>query len=313
MTKCTPSFFIASMLAFALHVAPAQAQSRVFVAAQGSDGNPCTFALPCRTFQHAHDVVAANGEIDVLDPAGYGALTISKAISIQGHGFSGISASGGNAITINAGAGDNISLRGLLIDGVGTGGIGIAFNSGGSLNIQDGVIRNFINPGISFVPSASTPSTLFVTDTHISNLSGGPGFGINVAPTGSGTVTGAFKRIVIEQIFAYGVAISSASGTGSVSFTISDSLITNSLIGINISAAAAPTTVTVEASSVVNSTNAGIAATGSNAKLQITKCTIAANVIGMGVVTGGSIISGGDNFVGANGSDGAPTLTIGLK
>src|ERR1051325_6112709 len=89
-------------------IAPATAQTRV-VAAQGSDSNPCTFAAPCRTFQHAHDMVAANGEIDVLDPAGYGALTISKAISIQGHGFSGISAASGNAITINAGANDDIN------------------------------------------------------------------------------------------------------------------------------------------------------------------------------------------------------------
>ena len=65
----------------ALHAAPAQAQ-RVFVSATGSDGNPCSFASPCRTFQHAHDVASANGEIDVLDPAGYGAVTITKAISI---------------------------------------------------------------------------------------------------------------------------------------------------------------------------------------------------------------------------------------
>jgi hypothetical protein len=75
----------------ALQTAPAQAQMRVFVAAQGSDANPCTFGAPCRTFQHAHDVVAAGGEIDVLDPAGYGAVSITKAISIQGHGFAGIS------------------------------------------------------------------------------------------------------------------------------------------------------------------------------------------------------------------------------
>src|SRR6516162_4145543 len=74
-----------------MHADPAQAQSRVFVSATGSDGNPCTFAAPCRSFQHAHDVTSANGEIDVIDPAGYGPLTISKSISIQGHGFSGIS------------------------------------------------------------------------------------------------------------------------------------------------------------------------------------------------------------------------------
>jgi hypothetical protein len=108
------------LLAFAcmLSAMPAQAQSRVFVSAHGSDSNPCTFLAPCRTFQHAHDTAAANGEIDVLDPAGYGAVTITKAISIQGHGFSGISvASGNTGITVNAGPADDVNLNGLLIDG----------------------------------------------------------------------------------------------------------------------------------------------------------------------------------------------------
>ena len=72
MLKLTLSAIAASLLAPGLISNPAQAQSRVFVAAQGSDANPCTFAQPCRTFQHAHDVVAAYGEIDALDPAGYG-------------------------------------------------------------------------------------------------------------------------------------------------------------------------------------------------------------------------------------------------
>src|SRR5262245_66228847 len=106
MTKCTPSLVIASMLAFALHAAPAQAQSRVFVAAQGLDSNPCTFAQPCRSFQKAHDTVVAGGEIDVLDPAGYGAVLITKAISIQGHGFAGLAVPSGDGITVNALAND---------------------------------------------------------------------------------------------------------------------------------------------------------------------------------------------------------------
>src|SRR5450432_4932972 len=108
-----------------LHVAPAQAQARVFVGAQGSDGNPCTFVSPCRTFQHAHDIAPANGEIDVIDPAGYGALTITKAISIEGHGFGGLTVASGDGVTIKAGANDKINLRGLLFEGVhtGTGGI----------------------------------------------------------------------------------------------------------------------------------------------------------------------------------------------
>src|SRR5262245_42117036 len=144
MTKCMPSLLTAFMLALAFSADPAHAQNRVFVAAQGNDANPCTFALPCRTFQHAHDVVVTGGEIDVLDPAGYGALTINKAISIQGHGFAGIStASGGIGILVNAGTTAEVNLRGLLLDGVGTGLQGVKFAAGASLKIQDSVIRNF--------------------------------------------------------------------------------------------------------------------------------------------------------------------------
>src|SRR5215472_17571617 len=102
-------------LVCSLHATPAQAQ-RVFVGAAGSDSNPCTFASPCRSFQHAHDVTSANGEIDVIDPAGYGPITITKAISIQGHGFSGVSVpSGGTGITVKAPSTATVHLNGLLI------------------------------------------------------------------------------------------------------------------------------------------------------------------------------------------------------
>src|SRR5262245_62480867 len=103
MTRIALSAVTASLLAVGLNSAAPAQPVRVFVAAQGSDANPCTFAQPCRTFQHAHDVVAAGGEIDVLDPAGYGALTIGKAISIQGHGFAGIAVTGFAGIAVNAG------------------------------------------------------------------------------------------------------------------------------------------------------------------------------------------------------------------
>jgi hypothetical protein len=97
---------------------PGHAQTRVFVAAQGSDANPCTFNAPCRTFQKAHDTVLADGEINVLDPAGYGTIFITKSISIQGHGFAGISVgNNGYAIQVVAGPTDTVNLRGLLIEG----------------------------------------------------------------------------------------------------------------------------------------------------------------------------------------------------
>jgi hypothetical protein len=149
--RIQPSFAVlfAVVSSWSMHASPVQAQ-RVFVSATGSDGNPCSFASPCRTFQHAHDVVPANGEIDVLDPAGYGAVNIIKSISIQGHGFSGITATAGNAININAGV-IKINLRGLLLDGAGTGTNGINFlAAGGILSIQDCQIRNFAGDGIFF-------------------------------------------------------------------------------------------------------------------------------------------------------------------
>ena len=62
---------------------PAQAQrARVFVASYGSDGNPCTFGSPCKTFQRAHDAVAASGKITAIDSAGFGPLTVTKSLTI---------------------------------------------------------------------------------------------------------------------------------------------------------------------------------------------------------------------------------------
>src|SRR6516165_12673346 len=109
---------LATTLACPLFAMPAQAQrARVFVSVNGNDANPCTGGSPCKTFQHAHDVVLAGGEISVLDTGGYGTLTISKAISIVAIGVEASIAipSGSNGININAGSTDKVSLRGLTL------------------------------------------------------------------------------------------------------------------------------------------------------------------------------------------------------
>src|SRR6185437_7097286 len=132
------TIILAVGLAFAatLSAAPAQAQNtRSFVSGHGSDGAACTLAAPCRTLAHAFSLTNAGGEIDVLDAAGYGALTINKAISIvnDGVGTAGVIVpSGGTGVIINAGPGDAVSLRGLSIEGGGVGLMGIQFNTGAS-------------------------------------------------------------------------------------------------------------------------------------------------------------------------------------
>src|SRR5262249_39818410 len=95
--------------------------NRTFVSGFGSDSNPCSLAEPCRSFQHAHDQTNAGGDITVLDPAGYGPVVITKAISIinDGVGEAGITitTTGTPAITIDAGPEDAVNLRGLTLVG----------------------------------------------------------------------------------------------------------------------------------------------------------------------------------------------------
>ena len=119
----TRTIFIVAALALAvtLPAAPAQAQAqRTFVSAAGSDSNNCaTVTTPCRHFASAYAVTVPNGEIDVLDPANYGSLTITGPVSIEGHGWASSAAvTGQAAITINANTGDKINIIGVVLDGL---------------------------------------------------------------------------------------------------------------------------------------------------------------------------------------------------
>src|SRR5438093_8689825 len=93
----------------------AQAQAtRTWVSGVGDDVNPCSRTAPCKTFAGAISKTAAHGEIDVLDPGGFGAVTITKSITIDATPFAGgILAALTNGVNVNAGAGDVVTLRGL--------------------------------------------------------------------------------------------------------------------------------------------------------------------------------------------------------
>src|SRR5476649_2443855 len=101
--KTTAISIVAALAALALPAA-SLAASRAWVSGHGVDQAGCGApTAPCRSLQYAHDhIVAAGGEIDILDPAGYGAITITKAISIvnDGVGTAGVQAAGSNAIDI---------------------------------------------------------------------------------------------------------------------------------------------------------------------------------------------------------------------
>jgi hypothetical protein len=170
-TAMTKTAFLLTLIVTALASMSAHAQpTRVFVSGLGLDTNPCSVTQPCRTFQQAYNTVAANGEIQVLDPAGYGPLTITHGISIQGHGFGGSGlgiCSTCAAITISVTTSDPVTLNGLVLDGGGTGQVGILILSGPSVQILNSVIRQF-RAAINDVTGVNG-STLLVEDTTASD------------------------------------------------------------------------------------------------------------------------------------------------
>src|SRR5215831_5418592 len=130
-----------------LATASANAQAtRTWVSGVGDDANPCSRTAPCKTFAGAISKTAPNGEIDVLDPGGFGALTITKSITIDGRPVeAGVLVSGTNGIVVSAQPTDKVILRGLDFNGSGTGINGITFSGGAQLSVEGCTIQGFTN------------------------------------------------------------------------------------------------------------------------------------------------------------------------
>ena len=197
---------------------PRKAQApRTFVSAACNDSNPCSFAAPCRHFKAAVNATSLGGEGDALDPAGYGPITITQAITIEGQGWSyAAPAANSPAITINAVTG-KVYIHGVSLNGVGITGTttGIQFNSGGSLTVRDSVIRNFSGDGIDFEPTAA--GDLFVSNTVASDNAN---TGIAVFPSGNNNTSSIVSRRTTIPIMAYFCGVRPAPGASLLPFPI---------------------------------------------------------------------------------------------
>jgi hypothetical protein len=209
----------AAMAVLAATMDPAAAQTRAFVSGLGSDANPCTLAAPCRSFQQAHNTVAAGGEIVALDAAGYGGLTISKAVTVTAIGIEASitsSAATPMGITIAAGAADVVTLRGITVIWGGVPGHGILVNSAKSVTIRDCTITGFSGEGIDVVPSASLDVELRGVTASNNGIDG-----LQIRPTGSGTVTATVVDSDFSGNFIDGVVVSGEVSTGMIKATLS--------------------------------------------------------------------------------------------
>ena len=156
---------IATFLLAIASVTQAQA-TRTWVSGVGDDANPCSRTAPCKTWAGAISKTADCGEIDALDPGGFGAVTITKSITLDGTGtMASILASGTTGIIVNAAADKVITIRGLSINGACTGIRGINWIQGKTLNVEDSVIFRFTNEGI--LVNDSDGMTLNVRNTVI--------------------------------------------------------------------------------------------------------------------------------------------------
>jgi hypothetical protein len=299
---------VALLFAATLQSWPAQAlNTRSFVSANGRDTNSCARTAPCRTLQAAHDKTNAGGEINMLDPAGYGPVTISKAISIvnDGVGSAGILVpSGANGINISAGFNDAINLRGLIIEGAGVGQNGIRFTSGKSLTIENCVIRNLLNDGITFrATSSSDPvsSNLAVSNTFVADNAGA---GILVWPNGSVSVTAFFNRVETHYNGTSGISVDASQilGGGFDGYVV-DSIANHNGTGFLLTSFGSLSV--LRSAATGNGTGVGVSGT----HLWLAQSMVTANYTGLSATNGGAVYSFGDNYFINNAFDGtAPTL-----
>jgi len=211
----------------------AQAQAtRTWVSGVGDDANPCSRTAPCKTFAGAISKTADRGEIDCIDPGGFGAVTITKSITIDGGGtFASILASGTNGVNVNdsaSGAANThiTQLRNLSINGGGTGFVGVNFTSARTLYMENVVVFNFkgngLNShGLSINPSTGTNFNINVKDSIFQDNSGD---GIKQA-TAIGTLNASYDNVVLSGNGGNG--LEATGGTGNISRSVVDNNTSN--------------------------------------------------------------------------------------
>ena len=297
----------------------AQAQAtRTWVSGVGDDVNPCSRTAPCKTFAGAISKTAAGGMISVLDPGGFGTVTITKSITIDGAGtMASILSSSTSGVIVN-GANVRVVLRNLDIDGgtpIGPGLFGIRFLQGASLQVENVAIRNIIGGAdptcIAFFPSGT--ARLFVDNVNISNCGTGStvGGGIVVKPTGGGT-----KNVLINNTrvsnSSRGIVFDGNGNTGGMfASVVASNAFVNAGAGILATGPAAgggTIELTVSDTSATNNSQ-GVLVNGASADVRLGGSMISGNTTGVSV-TSGELFSFKNNEIAGNTNNGTPIVAV---
>jgi hypothetical protein len=277
MTRRILVFSIMTLLFLSMTTLAYGQATRTWVSGVGDDANPCSRTAPCKTFAGAISKTAAKGEISVLDPGGFGAVTITKSITINGEGtLAGILSAGTNGVIINDSATATpdtieVTLRYLSINGAGTGLDGIRFLSGKRLNVEHCLIQNTTGDGIEV--STSTPNTtggafLSVTDTNILQTGGA---GLNIIPA-NGPL-----NVLINNVNQFRSTTTSGMGLiGDIRANVSNSTFAGNHVGAGVTLALTADTTLDHVRAVGN--NIGVLNNNGSPVTRLKDCVLTGNI-----------------------------------
>jgi hypothetical protein len=309
----------------------AQAQaSRTWVSGVGDDLNPCSRTAPCKTWAGAFSKTATNGEIDALDPGGFGTLTITKSITIDGTygaGFGATLASGTTAFNVNITTTANdplrtVRLRNLSINGTGlsasvgtrTGINGVRVASTSAANtivyVENSIITDFSNRGISF--EATSGGKLYVTDSTIRNCGAS---GVVVLPASGSTLISA----TLDNVRLLGNGSSGLVADSGSRVSISHSIVDGNLNGVVAEASAGTAELNVQ-NCIINHNTTGVLSGPGSVVIRLADNSVQNNATGVNV-TSGTVVTYGNNRINGNTADvtgaltaaGGPTNLLGTK
>ncbi|HEX3577172.1 MAG TPA: right-handed parallel beta-helix repeat-containing protein [Thermoanaerobaculia bacterium] len=275
--------------------------TRTWVSGVGDDANPCSRTAPCKTFAGAISKTASGGIIDALDPGGFGAVTITKPITIEGNGtLASVLSSGVQGIIVNITSGTNrdVILRNILIDGSGVtiGTNGINFMAGDSLTVEDCYITRYSTTGILFQPNSNAQLTVRRTGIYLA--------AIGIRTTGVGAVT-ASSSISDSNIAKNGTGLQADQNS---KMTVRNSYVNGNTADGILGTSSSSCSVTVDFTVAANN-GTGIRSNGAGTEVRVNNSTITGNGTGVSSTASGQICTYTSNRVAQNGSPGAFNCT----
>jgi hypothetical protein len=322
MKKALLSVIFGMIAATMFYAAPAQAQAtRTWISGVGDDANPCSRTAPCKTFAGAISKTAASGEIDCLDPGGFGAVTVTKSITLDcGGGVGGevgsILASGTNGITINA-ASAFVKVRNMTINCGGLPGNAFTCLSGIKLINGSGLIVEHVGifgagqpsgtgtyAAVDFEPSAAAKLNMLDVECQY-----GQGDGVLIKPQAGGSATATLDRVSCMQNAGSGVRVDNTNlpAAAGSNVTLFDSNMSGNSNGVlaYTPASAATVTIYVTTSVIAENTGLGLLANGPTSIISVGTSTVTGNGVGLAAAGTGAVVkSWGDNYF-YNGTNGA--------